>query len=71
MNAKIYTTPICPQCEKAKQFLDEKGVTYDVIDASEHPEIFKRAGHKMVPIIEIGETLLIGFNKKKIEDALK
>lgn len=71
MIAKIYTTPICPQCEKAKQFLEEKGIAYDVIDASENPDIFKRAGHKMVPIIEIGDTLLIGFDKKKIEEALK
>ncbi|MBW6442364.1 glutaredoxin family protein [Patescibacteria group bacterium] len=71
----LYTTPLCPQCERTKRFLKEKGIKYTVVDVfkdqKKAEEIFERSGKKVVPIIEIGENLIVGFNKKIIEKSLE
>lgn len=72
---RIYTTPICFECERAKKFFKEKNLKYEEIDTfekkKEAEEIFKKAGTKRIPIIEIGKQIFPGFDKKKIEEALK
>ena len=71
---KIYTTPICPQCERAKEFLKDKKIRYEEIDVSKNKEqasqIFEKSGKKIVPIIEIGNKIIIGFDRKSIEKTL-
>lgn len=54
----IYSTPICPYCDKAKALLKKKGATFSVIDVSENPltreeMIEKSAGRRTVPQIFI------------------
>lgn len=72
---KIYTTPICLECEKAKKYFKEKNIEFKEVDAFEHKEeaekAFKKAGLKKIPIIEIGDKAFAGFDKKKIEENLK
>ena len=53
---KIYTTPYCPFCIKAKQLLKNKKVNFDEIDLSENPDKFeemlaKSNGARTVPQI--------------------
>ena len=75
MKIKIYTTPICPECEKAKKYFKEKNIEYEEINAFEEKEkaeeAMKKAGQKRIPIIEIGDEAFTGFDKKKIEQKLK
>jgi glutaredoxin 3 len=56
---KIYTTPICPYCIRAKRLLDTKGVPYDEIDVSADDQaridLAERTGRRTVPQIFIGE----------------
>ena len=56
---KIYTTPICPYCIRAKRLLDTKGVPYDEIDVSVDDrariDLAERTGRRTVPQIFIGE----------------
>jgi glutaredoxin 3 len=56
---KIYTTPICPYCIRAKRLLDTKGVPYDEIDVSGDDQaridLAERTGRRTVPQIFIGE----------------
>jgi glutaredoxin 3 len=70
----VYTTPICPECERAKRYFKDKKLNYQEIDVFENKEkgekIFKKIGKKRVPIIEIGNEFFVGFNKKKIEETL-
>ena len=33
-NVKIYSTPVCPWCKKAKDFFDENNVDYNDFDVS-------------------------------------
>ena len=71
---KIYTTPICFECEKAKKYFKENNIEYEEIDAFEKKEeaekAFKKVGLKRIPIIEIADKAFSGFDKDKIEEEL-
>ena len=63
---QIYTTQWCPYCNAAKSLLEDKGVTYEEVNA-EDPEVraamVERAyGRRSVPQIFIGETHVGGYD---------
>ena len=56
----IYTTPICPYCQMAKDLLSRKGQAFDEIDVIRRPERreemrAKAGGRSTVPQIWIGD----------------
>ena len=58
---KIYTTPICPYCSRAKALLKKKGAPFEEVDvfmdADARAEMeAKSEGRRTVPQIFIGET---------------
>lgn len=71
---KIYSTPTCPYCQLAKQFLKENGIEFEEIDVSADQaaaeEMVNKSGQLGVPVLEINGTIIIGFNKAKILEAL-
>jgi glutaredoxin 3 len=75
MKVKIYTTPTCPYCEMAKQYFKSKNIDYEEVDVSSDieaaREMIEKTGQMGVPVIEIGDTIIIGFNRAAIERALK
>ncbi len=77
MNKKIivYTTPTCVFCPLVKKFLDEKGVEYEEIDVSSNSEemekMKEKTGQMGVPVVLIGDDIVVGFDKKKIEELLE
>ena len=58
-SVKIYTTPYCPYCVRAKRLLERKGVAYEEIDVASDDEariaLAERTGLRTVPQIFIGE----------------
>ncbi len=58
----------------AKEFFKEKNVPYteyDVAaDVSKRSELIEKSGQMGVPVIIIGDDLIIGFNKPKITELL-
>ncbi len=72
---KVYSTPSCPYCVMAKDFLKEKGVEYEDIDVSTDQiaakEMVEKTGQMGVPVIDIDGELIVGFNKPAIEKALE
>ncbi len=62
---KIYTTPICPYCVRAKQLLKKKGAPFEEIDVFMDSDARKEMesatdGARTVPQIFIGETYVGG-----------
>lgn len=62
---KIYTTPICPYCVRAKALLKKKGATFDEVDvfmdADARQEMEDKSnGARTVPQIFIGEKYVGG-----------
>ncbi len=58
---KIYTTPICPYCVRAKSLLKKKGAEIDEIDVFMNGDArsemeTKSGGRQTVPQIFVGET---------------
>jgi glutaredoxin 3 len=58
---KIYTTPICPYCVRAKSLLKKKGAEFDEIDVFMDSDArsemeTKSGGGRTVPQIFVGDT---------------
>ncbi|HLD39614.1 MAG TPA: glutaredoxin family protein [Candidatus Nanoarchaeia archaeon] len=72
---KIYTTPTCPWCHKAKEWMKEKKISftnYDVVkDEKARKKMMEISGQMGVPVLEIGKEVIVGFDPKAIEKALK
>jgi len=68
---KVYSTPTCPWCKKAKQFLEANKVTYQDFnvaqDRAARDEMVKKSSQTAVPVIIIDGEIVVGFN----EPALK
>lgn len=71
---KVYSTPTCPYCRLAKNFLKEKGVDFEEVDVSVDrkaaEEMMQKSGQIGVPQIEINEKIIVGFDKGAIEREL-
>lgn len=66
----IYSTPICPYCERAKALFDKVEVPYTIVDISSNvglrDEMVKRSGGRhTVPQIFIGNSHIGGFDELK------
>lgn len=72
---KIYSTPSCHFCHMAKDFFKENNVEYTEFnvaeDAEKRSEMMEKTGQMGVPVIEIGDELIIGFNESKIKELLE
>ncbi len=70
----IYTTPSCTYCKMAKEFFNEKGVKYQEFDVAADPEkrshMIDLTGQLGVPVIEIEDAIVIGFNRPKVAELL-
>jgi glutaredoxin 3 len=65
---KIYTTPICPYCVRAKNLLTKKGIAYQEIDVLSDDQarqemLSKSNGMRTVPQIFVGQTHVGGFDE--------
>ena len=70
----VYATKTCQYCALATSYLRGKGVAFTEYDVSSDrnraQEMFKLTGQKGVPVLVINGTLVVGFNKNAIDDAL-
>ncbi|MFA4982430.1 MAG: glutaredoxin domain-containing protein [Candidatus Omnitrophota bacterium] len=70
----VYSTATCPFCIRAKQYLKENNIQFTDIDvSSDHDkaqEMIKKSGQMGVPVIEIDGSIIVGFDKEKIKEAL-
>ncbi|QTA38730.1 glutaredoxin family protein [Thermosipho ferrireducens] len=70
----LYTTPTCPYCKKAKKYFKQLGLKFKEIDVSKDQRgaerMYKKSGQLGVPVIEIGNQVVVGFDKSKIDRIL-
>jgi glutaredoxin-like YruB-family protein len=71
----VYSTTVCPWCVKVKEFLTQNGIKYEERNAQENPdyasEVMQKSGGMAVPVTDIDGTIIVGFNVKKLKEALK
>jgi len=72
---KVFSTKVCPYCVVLKQFLSDNKIEFEDLDVSENEEARKEMIDKTeqmgVPVIEIDNEIVIGFDKKKISELLE
>ncbi len=70
----IYSTPVCHFCHAAKDFFTVNNVKfteYDVAsDADKRQEMIEITNQMGVPVIRIGDDVVIGFDEGKIRELL-
>ncbi len=73
-NVTIYSTPSCHFCHMAKDFFKANNVAFtdhDVgSDTEQRKAMVEKSGQMGVPVIEIGNDIIIGFNKPVIAKLL-
>ena len=73
-NVSIYTTPTCHYCHAAKVFFDENNVKYEEFNVAEdqekRQEMIEMTGQMGVPVIHIGDDVVIGFDEGKLKELL-
>ena len=71
---RIYSTPTCPYCKMAKQFLTENKIAFEDVDVSANQnaaqEMIAKSGQMGVPVLDIGGQIVIGFDKNKTKQLL-
>lgn len=71
----IYSATWCAFCHAAKQYFDKLGVKYTDKDVEKDPaaglEAVDKSGQRGIPVIDIDGTVIIGFDRPKIDFALK
>jgi glutaredoxin-like YruB-family protein len=71
---KIYSTPSCHFCHMAKDYFKENNIAYTEYDVAsdmeKRKEMVSKSGQMGVPVIIIGDTLTVGFDKPKLAKLL-
>lgn len=74
MEVVVYTTPTCPYCRQAKEFLRQKGIPFVEKDVTSNPahaqEMIQVSGQRGVPVLIINGQVIVGFNRPLIEQVL-
>lgn len=71
----IYSTPTCGFCHMLKSYLKDKGVAYTEKDLTKDMDayntILTKTGQLAVPVMEVGDQFVIGFDRPKIDKILE
>ncbi|AJG96839.1 MULTISPECIES: glutaredoxin family protein [Clostridium] len=71
---KVYTTNTCPWCVKAKTFLKSENIEFQELnvqdDMEAREEMIKKSNQMGVPVLDINDNIIIGFDKPAILRAL-
>jgi len=71
---RIFSTPGCPYCFTLKEFFKEHQIDFEDIDVSKDKkamdEMTEKSGRLEVPVVEIGNEIVAGFDKEKISKLL-
>jgi len=75
MTIKIYSTPVCPHCVLAKEYLKQNNIDFEevnvAVDQKAAEEMVQKSGQMGVPVIIVEkdgeERIILGFNKQEVD----
>lgn len=71
----VYSAVWCAFCHASKDYLDKLGVEYTDKDVDKDPsaglEAVDKSGQRGIPVIDIAGEIIVGFDRPKIDAALK
>ncbi len=70
----VYSTTWCAFCKAAKQYFASKNIPFKEVDVEQDvaagQKIVDETGQMGVPVIRIGEYVIVGFDRPRIDAAL-
>ena len=70
----IYTTPTCHFCQMSKEYFKANNVSYTeynvASDMEKRQEMIDKSGQMGVPVVFIGDEMIVGFDKKRFDELL-
>ena len=70
----IYSTPACHFCHAAKDFFADNNVAFTDVDvaadAEKRQEMIEMTGQMGVPVIRIGDDVVVGYDEVKVKELL-
>jgi glutaredoxin 3 len=74
-NVTVYSADWCAFCHAAKDYLTKLGVKFIEKNVEENREYMEEAvtksGQTGIPVLDINGTIIIGFDRPKIDAALQ
>lgn len=71
----IYSTPTCHFCHAAKDFMNDNEIKFNDVDVStdadKRQEMIEITGQMGVPVIRIGDDVVVGFDEEKVKELLE
>ena len=71
---KVYSTRTCPWCTKTNEYLESRKIPFENVDVSLNREaameMVRKTGQRGVPVIQIGEKFIVGFDPKAIDEEI-
>jgi glutaredoxin-like YruB-family protein len=71
---KVYTTNACPWCVKVKNYLKSENIEFQELNVQDNmearEEMIKKSKQMGVPVLDINNIIIIGFDKSAILQAL-
>ncbi|MEK7646648.1 MAG: glutaredoxin family protein [Patescibacteria group bacterium] len=71
----IYSTPTCTYCNMAKTFFKANNIAYTehnvAADLAKRKEMVEKTSQMGVPVIEINNETVIGFDEARVRELLK
>lgn len=75
VEVKVYSTPTCPWCHKAKEFLTEHKIKFEDLNVAEDAEardtMIEKSGQMGVPVITVDDEVILGYDEPKLKELLK
>ena len=69
---RLFIKPFCGWCDEARDWLDARGLEYDVLDviadARARTEMFELSGQTLAPVIEVDGNILADFGADELHD---
>jgi glutaredoxin 3 len=70
----LFSTSTCSWCRRAKRYLKEQRVPFKEVnverDSDAAKDIVRKTGQTGVPVIKIGSSWIVGFDKDRIDKEL-
>lgn len=70
----VYSTPVCGYCRALKEYLKTNNIAFEEYDlsadAEKRDEVVSKTGQLAVPVIEIDNEIIVGFDRARIAQAL-
>ncbi len=79
LQVKLFALSTCPYCRMTRQYLDERGVHYDLVEVDELKgqerdaaveEVKKLSGGTSFPVLVSDGQVIVGYNKARINEVL-